>query len=194
MRHNAAAVTSRPVFPRCLPRPADPGARWVLWLLIVALGVYACSGAVLRMLGPAHWHAPSRAAPAVVDGRHGDPLRPLRALLAGIHALSDRAHAQAHALGLAPHQHQRPHQHGGLLRHWHGAEDDTVRLAAGEASDPRLADLSAAAAFGSATLLSAVGTGPARPALSRANGRWPPQPALCWRSADAAPPAEPPIA
>lgn len=168
-----------------------PVRQGLLWLLIAALCVYSCSGAVLRMLGPAHWHlsVPAASAPAVRGDLAGQPLRALRTLLAGIRSLGDQAHAQAHALGVAVH----PHSHTGLQRHWHGADDDTVRLVTSEAADPRLDDLKAAAAIGAATLLPAFGQGPAWRAPPQANGAWPQQPAQRWRSTDTAPPTEPPI-
>lgn len=165
--------------------------RWLLWLLIAALGVYSCSGAVLRMLGPAHWHgsAPAASVPAARAGLAGQPLQAVQALLDGIRRFGDQAHARAHALGVAAH----PHRHTGLLHHWHGAGDDSVRLLASEAADPRLDDLKAAAAIGGATQLPAFGAGPTWRAPTRANGAWPQQPARRWRSTDTAPPTEPPI-
>ncbi|MEK8050161.1 hypothetical protein AACH10_07915 [Ideonella sp. DXS22W] len=177
-------------------RPALRAA--LVWCLIGALAVYATSGSLLRMLGPQHWHATPPAglaaglsAAARVDGPDlgTQVLRQIGQALAQVQALADAAHARAHALGAASHG----HSHIGLLRHWHGADDDSVRVLGAQAQDPALADLTAGAALGSATLL--LGTGPqglGAPARAEA-GAWPAVAAAAWVDADLAPPAEPPI-
>ncbi len=170
------------------------GHHLLIWLLIVALGVYASSASMLRMLGATHWHAPGAvpvpAMAAPQPGWDSAPLRQLGRWLAGIRSLADDLHAQAHALGVAPHQ----HSHSALLRHWHGEHDDTVRPAAGADPAPELADLTAAAAMGGATLLLAPGPDCAWCLAASANGAWPDSARPSWRSHRLPPPSEPPIA
>ncbi|MDT7835824.1 hypothetical protein [Aquabacterium sp. OR-4] len=209
------------------PRPALAGHRArashpaLLCLLVAALWVYACSAATLRVVGPAHWHAPA-AQGAGVWQSGAQALAPafssLQGWLGQIRALSDRAHDSAHALGLAVQGHGHAHgktpaqatstnasasasapthAHAGVLRHWHEADDRSVR-AVGPSPSPAaattLADLEAAAAIGAATLLPALGPCCLWPPGSLANGRWPASQAAPWRSALPLPPIDPPIA
>lgn len=169
----------------------------LIWLVMVALGVYASSASMLRMLGATHWHAPVMAGTAALSeagrqppGHEAAALRQLGHWLADIRHLADGLHARAHALGLEPHT----HSHSSLLRHWHGEEDQTVRVADGADLAPELADLSAAAAIGSATLLLALGPDGLWQIAAQANGAWPDAARPSWRSHRLPPPSEPPIA
>lgn len=165
--------------------------RCMIWGLIAALCIYAMSGSLLRIVGPQHWHAmAAQAAPAAASEAGDSALAPLRRWLSGIRSLSDDLHARAHAMGMTAH----PHNHSALLRHWHGQDDNTVRVVADEAIDPALADLKAAAAIGGATLLLALAPACAWRLPGLANGRWPVASATRWRSAESIPPAEPPMA
>lgn len=164
----------------------------LIWLVIVASCVYASSSSMLRMLGAPHWHAAPQAAaaaPATAGWDHA-AVAQLVHWLADICGLAEAMHQRAHALGLVPHQ----HHHSALLRHWHADDDSTVRLAADAAVAPELADLSAAAAIGSATLLLALGPDCAWRGAGLANGAWPAAARQAWRSVRLPPPTEPPIA
>lgn len=187
---------------RLLPRSVDvllsPQAvlgtleRRLIWVLIVSLAVYALSGGILRTAGPKHWHAASTALPAAANapGLLSPVVQQAQKWLGQVQALADAAHARAHALGVAPHQ----HSHSAVLRHWHDPADDTVRLLADEAVSPELADLKAAAALGGATLTLALATLDGWRLAKGPNGRWPQAKVPRWGSALTPPPIDPPIA
>lgn len=161
----------------------------LIWLVIVASGVYASSASTLRMLGAPHWHAPAPAVTAPGDWDHAVAAR-LGQWLAGLRGLSDAMHQRAHALGMAPHT----HSHSAVLRHWHADDDASVRLADTASLSPALADLTAAAAIGGATLLLATAPDCAWRHLAPVRGAWPTAACALWRSVRLPPPAEPPIA
>ena len=161
----------------------------LIWLVIVASVVYASSASTLRMLGAPHWHAPA-AAVAASPGSWGPAIAArLGHWLADLRSLADGMHLRAHALGVAPHQ----HSHSTVLRHWHADDDRSVRLSDAVSLSPELADLAAAAAIGSATLLLATGPDGAWRHLALAPGSWPSAACQLWRSVRLPPPAEPPI-
>ena len=109
--------------------------RCLIWGLIAALCVYALSSSLLRIVGPQHWHAiVAQAAPATASGADETALAPLRRWLSGIRSLSDDLHARAHAMGMTAHR----HSHSALLRHWHGQDDNTVRVVADDAPGARV--------------------------------------------------------
>lgn len=183
-----------------LRKPMQPGQaahRRLVWLLIAALMAYACSSATLRMLGPAHWHAGSAAGigSTAPHGTSGSSLTALRGWLGDIRALGERLHASGHALGLPAHAHSHGHGHGhdSVLRHWHAPHDDSVRALGHAGASAELADLAAAAALGTATLL--LAPGPSGPWQGRvlANGSWPRGATPHWHDADPAPALDPPI-
>lgn len=155
----------------------------LLWVLALALPMYGASSTSLRLLGPAHWHAaPSEARPA-----DDDWLKPALGLVLRVvqraQELRAQAHARAHAAG-------RHHEHHGLLRHWHSADDSSVRLVDG--SDPALGDLVAGAAVGSATLTFAPPMLPWQPNGAAVGGDWPSAPTPTWMDAEAVVSSPPP--
>lgn len=161
----------------------------LIWLVIVASGVYASSASMLRMLGAPHWHAPAPAAASTGGGWDHAVASRLDHWLADLRGLADAMHLRAHALGVAPHE----HSHNAVLRHWHADDDASVRLAGVASLSPELADLTAAAAIGSATLLLATGPDCAWRQAAMAPGAWPTAACGLWRSVRLPPPAEPPI-
>lgn len=170
----------------------DSLRRPLIWVLILALAIYALSGGILRTVGPKHWHAGASMPPQIAKaaGAFDPVLLQASRWFASLQALADAAHARAHALGAAPHH----HSHSAVLRHWHDPADDSVQWLGDQAANPELADLKAAAAIGGATLILALATHEAWRLLARANGRWPHATVPSWHSVSSPPPIEPPIA
>jgi len=99
-------------------------SRLLVWTLLLALGFYGYSGAVLQLLGPKHTHsvedvallAPHSAVRAVsLVQRAREWLRPVRQWHAEMHARS-------HAAGTAGHA----HHHDASERHHHDIGDESV--------------------------------------------------------------------
>lgn len=161
----------------------------LIWLVIVASGIYASSASTLRMLGAPHWHAPAAAAASTDPGWQQPVAALLGHWLSDLRGLADAMHQRAHALGVAPHQ----HSHLTVLRHWHADDDASVRMTDAASLSPELADLTAAAAIGSATLLLATGPAGTWQPPAPVRGAWPTPACSLWRSVRLPPPAEPPI-
>jgi hypothetical protein len=169
--------------------PGRRARQLLIWLLIGASVIYASSASTLRMLGAPHWHAPAVATVPSGGGWDQAVAARLGHWLADLRGLADAMHLRAHALGVAPHQ----HSHHMVLRHWHADDDASVRLSTAASLSPELADLTAAAAIGGATLLLATGPDCAWRQPAPAHGAWPTVACGLWRSVRLPPPSEPPI-
>lgn len=180
-------ISSRYVPTRC----AAP--RLLVWVLLLALGFYGYSGAVLQLLGPKHTHsveglaqlAPQSAVRAVsLVERAREWLRPVRQWRA-------ERHARSHAPGAARHA----HQHNASERHHHDIGDESVISLdrAGLTADA-VADAVATVSAASAHMPLGLCVGLTLPEAAALPCLWPrPQP-LSWRDALTKLPERPPRA
>ncbi|MFY9514158.1 MAG: hypothetical protein WAQ05_24600, partial [Rubrivivax sp.] len=129
---------------RPCPQFARRLSHGLVWLLLVALPLYGNTGALLKLLGPAHRHN----TPAV-------DTRLLSALGSGAAAVLGVLRGQAHVHGPG----SRPHNHGVFERHRHAPGDSSVVTA--DASDSALATMGSVLLVFAMPPAAAPGPGPA---------------------------------
>lgn len=174
-------------------RPRSPASRPTLkvlaWLLLFAIALQGCAGALVQVLGPTHTHRAAADAARTVEHQpaRGDWLDSLLAWRA-----SQLQHLQA--TGVFRHAAAQPaaHEHGDLERHHHGVGDATVVALDGAATDAA-SDAGHGPAGGSAPPWGPMAAHSLVPALLP-GGPWPGTPAWAWSSAARKLPERPPKA
>ena len=174
-------------------RPLAPARRPTLkvlaWLLLFALALQGCAGALVQVLGPTHTHRAAADAQRAVEHQPATAAW-LDSLLAW--RASQLQHLQATSVFKHAAAQPAAHQHGDLERHHHGVGDTTVVALDGAASDAA-SDAGHGPAGGSAPPWGPMAAHSLVPALLP-GGSWPGTPAWAWSSAARKLPERPPKA
>lgn len=172
----------------------------ILWMVMLALPLYGCTGTLLQILGPVHSHAPVHTAPA--DFRFADPISQGVVWLAerwkdwqayahaqthgaqGKARLPAPGHAQAHEHALEQEQEQeQEHHHDAFERHHHAPDGDLITLGAQAHGSADAGDLNAGAGAAIAVLALGLAASLRLPAPLAAAPGWLRAGTPMWRNA-----------